>query len=57
MSKFIKCEGETLDDCWECNRYHVSHSLHYDQTRNQKVVDIGCSIGGSKQFNEDGEEI
>ena len=57
MSKHIKCTGESVEDCYECNQYFSSHSLHYDQVRNQKVVDISCSIGGNKQFDEDGNEI
>ena len=57
MAQNVKCTGKNLDDCWECKMYFSSHSLHYDPTCRQKVVDITCSIGGNKQFDEDGEEI
>ena len=56
MPKHIKCEGETVKDCWECNMYFSSYSLHYDSVLNQKVTDISCSIGGNRQFDEDGNE-
>lgn len=57
MEQYIKCTGKDLDDCWECKQYFSSHSLHYDQTRHQKVVSISCSIGGNREFDEDGNEI
>ncbi len=57
MSKYIECKGEKLTDCFECERYYSSHSLHYDEVKGRKVVDIDCSIGGNKQFDEDGNEI
>ncbi len=57
MAKHVRCTGETLADCMECGSYHSSHSLHYDHTYKEKVVDISCCIGGNKTFNEQGKEI
>ena len=57
MGQHVKCDCKNLDDCLECHKYYVFHSLHYDQVIHKKVVDISCSIGGSRQFDENGDEI
>jgi hypothetical protein len=57
MGQHVKCTGKDLDDCLECHSYYTFHSLHYDQVRRKEVTDIGCSIGGNKQLDEDGNEI
>ena len=54
---YLECKGKALSDCYKCNQYYSFHSLHYDQTLNQKVVDMSCSIGGNKQFDEDANEL
>ena len=57
MGTHIKCTGKNADDCYECGQYFSLHSLHYDQSLKRKVTDISCSIGGNRQFDEDGNGI
>ena len=57
MSNYVKCEGKTFSDCYSCGMYSSSHSLHYDHSKGKKVSEVTCGIGGTKYFNEDGEEI
>ena len=53
----VECKGKTIEDCWNCSRYHSSHSEHYCQVNKQKVSNINCSIGGYKTFDSNGNEI
>ena len=57
MNEYLVCKGKTLPDCQDCNKYYSSHSLHYDHSMRQKVVNISCSFGGNKDFDENGNEI
>jgi hypothetical protein len=53
----IKCNGSTAQDCYECNQYFSSHSLHYCQVSKEKVSEISCSVGGNRTFDENGKMI
>ena len=51
----LKCEGQTLQDCGKCNMFFTIHSEHYDKQLNRKVSTVGCSFGGHRIFDEDGD--
>ncbi len=53
----ITCNGKNRDDCYECNKYWSSHSLHYCTVEHKKISTITCSIGGDRIFDEDGNWI
>jgi len=52
-----KCEAETESDCFDCGKMYSTHSLHYSSMYNRKVVEISCTIGGHRVFDETGMRI
>lgn len=48
----IKCNGNCAKDCYECRRYFSSHSSHYDSYYDRNIVEISCSIGGNRIFED-----
>ena len=52
-----ECKGQNLEDCYKCGKYYSSHSLHYDKVYKKKVVEITCSIGNYRVFDEQDDWI
>ena len=50
----VKCNGNTVSDCWECRKYFSSHSSHYCDVYNKRIIEVTCSIGGHRVFEDDG---
>lgn len=48
----INCNGETAKDCWECGKYYSSYSSHYCDIYDKRIVEINCSIGGNRVFED-----
>jgi hypothetical protein len=51
------CNGIGFSSCLECEKYFSSHSLHYSIEYGRKISTIGCSIGGERIFDENGNLI
>jgi transcription elongation factor Elf1 len=56
-ASFVNCSGKTVFDCLQCQRYYSSHSLHEVVGRSDKISSISCSIGGNRDFNEEGDLV
>ena len=53
---FVKCNGKTAKDCWECGKYFSSTSSHYDSYYDCHIEEVSCCIGGNRVFkDEDGD--
>ena len=53
----VECTGKTQSDCWKCNRFYSSHSLHREEGRTDETITVSCSIGGDRRFDENGAEL
>ena len=48
----IKCNGNSAKDCFECRKYHSSHSSHYDRFYDKNIIEISCCIGGNRTYED-----
>ena len=43
-----KCSSDNCDKCFECGKYFLSHSPHYESYYGREVINIKCYYGGSR---------